>query len=79
MRMVYAHWFCSASSLWGRSFDRLRTGIARKKKLLEKQKAGKRGCGTRRDRQHGVLTPRGAASVGIPQEAFIAALRMGKE
>jgi hypothetical protein len=36
-----------------------------------------RGCGARSDRQHGVLTQRGAGNVSIPQEAFIAALRMG--
>ena len=40
--------------------------ISRKKKLLEKQKEGKK-----RMRQYG--------SVDIPQEAFIAALRMGDE
>ena len=38
--------------------------ISRKKKLLDKQKEGKK-----RMRQYG--------SVDIPQEAFIAALRMG--
>jgi hypothetical protein len=36
----------------------------------------RRGCGTRRDRR-GALTQAGAGSVSIPQEAFIAALRMG--
>lgn len=46
--------------------DRLRTGISRKKKLLEKQKKGKA-----RLREYG--------NVSIPQEAFIAALRMGEE
>ena len=30
-------------------------------------------------RQHGVLTERRAGNVSIPQEAFIAALRMGDE
>ena len=39
----------------------------------------RRGCGTRTDRQHGVLTQPGAGNVSIPQEAFIAALRMGEE
>jgi GTP-binding protein LepA len=40
--------------------------ISRKKKLLDKQKEGKK-----RMREYG--------SVQIPQEAFIAALRMGDE
>jgi GTP-binding protein LepA len=40
--------------------------ISRKKKLLDKQKEGKK-----RMREYG--------SVSIPQEAFIAALRMGEE
>jgi GTP-binding protein LepA len=40
--------------------------ISRKKKLLDKQKEGKK-----RMREYG--------SVQIPQEAFIAALRMGEE
>jgi GTP-binding protein LepA len=40
--------------------------ISRKKKLLDKQKEGKK-----RMRQYG--------NVDIPQEAFIAALRMGEE
>ncbi len=40
--------------------------ISRKKKLLDKQKEGKK-----RMRRYG--------SVDIPQEAFIAALRMGEE
>nr|WP_255357759.1 MULTISPECIES: hypothetical protein [unclassified Erythrobacter] len=40
--------------------------VARKKKLLEKQKKGKA-----RMREYG--------NVSIPQEAFIAALRMGEE
>jgi hypothetical protein len=39
----------------------------------------RRGCGTRRDRQRGALTQPGAGGVPIPQEAFIAAVRMGEE
>ena len=49
-----------------RPFDTLRTGTSRKKKLLDKQKKGKA-----RMREYG--------NVSIPQEAFIAALRMGEE
>jgi translation elongation factor EF-4 len=37
------------------------------------------GCGTREHGQHGVLFERSAGSVSIPQEAFIAALRMGDD
>lgn len=44
----------------------LRIGITRLKKLLEKQKKGKA-----RMREYG--------NVSIPQDAFIAALRMGEE
>jgi hypothetical protein len=40
---------------------------------------GRIGCGTREHGQHGVLIERSAGSLSIPQEAFIAALRMGKE
>jgi hypothetical protein len=37
------------------------------------------GCGTYEHRQHGMLTAHSTGSVSIPQEAFIAALRMGDE
>ena len=36
-------------------------------------------AGSSSTRQHGVLTERRTGSVSIPQEAFIAALRMGDE
>ena len=37
------------------------------------------GCGTCEHGQHGVLIEHSTESVRIPQEAFIAALRMGEE
>jgi len=37
-----------------------------------------RGCGTCEHGRHGVLIERSAGSVSIPQDAFIAALRMGR-
>ena len=63
----------------------------RKWKLLDKQGAcslvrgtkrsrhGRRRCGTFEHGQSGGLIERRTGNVSIPQEAFIAALRMGEE
>lgn len=50
--------------------------ISRKTKLLDEQKKGKAKM---RERRRRPVPAQAGRNVGIPQEAFIAALRMGEE